>query len=132
MTNVALILIAALAVNTSGFTYNDTRGMQGNSDSHAEKIKAEIQKRGIGEKSRVKVKLRNNAGEVKGYINRIDETSFQVTDRNSGKVTSINYGDVNKVRGSGLSTAAKIAIAAGIGVGILVVIALGSIAASGE
>src|SRR5438874_11694167 len=91
MTNVALILIAALAVNTSGFTYNDTRGMQGNSDSHAEKIKAEIQKRGIGEKSRLKVKLRDNAGEVKGYINRIDETSFQVTDRNSGRVTSIDY-----------------------------------------
>src|SRR5438270_10203788 len=128
MTNIALILIAALAVNTCGFTYN-TRGMQGNNDSHAEKIKAEIHKRGIGEKSPVKVKLQDNADEVKGYISRIDETSFQVTDRKSGRVTSINYADVNKVRGSGLSTAAKIAIAAGIAVGILVAITLGSIAA---
>jgi hypothetical protein len=39
---------------------------------HATKVKASVQKRGIGEKSRVKVKLRNKE-EIKGYINKIED-----------------------------------------------------------
>ena len=80
-----------------------------------------MQRRGISEKSCVKVKLRNNGAEVKGYISHIDETSFQVTDQKSGQVTTINYADVQKVKGRGLSTGAKIGIASAIVGGVLVV-----------
>ena len=132
MKNISLILITVLALNVSGFADNArlqiANDVQATSNRHADKIKAEIQKRGIGEKSRVKVKLRDNGGEVKGYISRIDDTSFQVTDRKSGHVTSINYADVDKVRGSGLSTGAKIAIAAGVAAGVLILATILAIA----
>ena len=88
--------------------------------SQSAKVKAEVQRRGIGEKSRVKVRLRNKK-EVKGYISKIEDASFEVTGKNTGRATTIPYADVEKVTGSGLSKGAKI--------GIIVVVALGVVAA---
>jgi hypothetical protein len=65
--------------------------------SQVAKIKNEVQKRGIGEKSKVKVTLRDRT-EVKGYISQIDADSFQVTDKNSEQSTTISYQDAMKVR----------------------------------
>jgi hypothetical protein len=93
--------------------------------SQSAKVKAEVQKRGIGEKSRVKVKLRNKA-EVKGYISKIEDTSFEVTDKNTRLATMIPYADVEKVHGPGLSKGAKIGIIVGAAVVVVaVVIAVG-------
>jgi len=95
------------------------------------KFKSEVQKRGTGEQARVKVTLRDQT-EVKGYISQIGAESFQVTDNKSGRATTIAYQEVRKLRKPGLSTGAKIAIAAGVGVGIAVGASLASLAASGE
>jgi len=93
--------------------------------SQSSKVKAEVQKRGIGEKSRVKVKLRTKA-EVKGYISKIEDASFEVTDKNTRLATVIPYADVEKVHGAGLSKGAKIGIIAGAAVGVVAaVIAIG-------
>jgi hypothetical protein len=73
------------------------------------KVRAAVQKRGIGEKSRVRVELVNGA-ELKGYISRIEEASFAVTDKKTGQSTTIPYADVRRIRGGGLSKGAKIAI----------------------
>jgi hypothetical protein len=97
----------------------------------AAKAKSEVQKRGVGERSRVRVTLQNQS-EVKGYISQIDADTFQVTDRKTGEVRTIAYQDVSRIRGTGMSTGAKIAIGAGVAVGIIVAVALGSLAASGE
>src|SRR5882672_4647349 len=78
-------------------------------EQQASKAKAEVQRRGSGEKSRVKVSLRNKS-EVKGYISHIDADSFQVTDKKNGQVTTVAYTDVDQVHGPGLSKGAKIAI----------------------
>jgi hypothetical protein len=86
----------------------------------AAKAKSEVQKRGASERSRVKVTLQDKS-EVKGYVSQIDADTFQVTDRKSGHVTTIAYQDVTRIRGSGMSSGAKIAIAVGIGVGVIVV-----------
>ena len=79
-------------------------------------IKVDVQKRGTGEKSRVRVILRSGT-ELKGYISKIDDKSFDVTDR-SGKVTIISYTDASKVRGPGLSKGAKIGIVVGVGLAV--------------
>ena len=85
----------------------------------------EVQKRGIGAKSRVKVRLRNKA-EVKGYISKIEDASLDVTDENTGRATTIPYADVEKVQGSGLSKGAKIGVIVGAAVvTVAVVIAVG-------
>ena len=89
----------------------------------AAKAKNEVQKRGTGERSKVKVTLRDRT-EVKGYISQIDADSFQVTDKESSRVTTIAYDDALKVRKNGLSTSAKIAIGAGAVGGAMIVLGL--------
>jgi hypothetical protein len=85
----------------------------------ASKAKGEVQKRGAGERSRVRVTLRNQS-EVKGYISQIDTDTFQVTGKKSGRVTTIAYQDVTRVRRGELSTVAKIAITAGVVAGAMI------------
>lgn len=89
-------------------------------DKPAAKAKGEVQKRGAGERSRVRVTLRNTS-EVKGYISQIEAGTFQVTDKKRGQVSTVAYQDVTRIRGGGMSPGAKIAIAAGIGVAVIVV-----------
>jgi len=83
------------------------------------KVKSEVQERGTGERSRVRVTLRNKT-EVKGYISQIDADSFQVTDKKSGQITTISYEDAMKIRRNGMSTVAKIAIGAGVVAGAMI------------
>lgn len=87
-----------------------------------EKIKAKIAKLGTGEKARAQVKLRNGQ-KMKGYVSSAGQDDFVVTDRKSGTTTTVAYTDVVEVRKPGLSKGAKIAIAVGIGVGVLAVLA---------
>jgi len=121
MKHFTLLLVAVLVFNSVAVP----QATQTQGASQAAKVKTEVQKRGIGEKSRVKVRLRNKA-EVKGYISKIEDTSFDVTDKNTGRATTIPYADVEKVQGSGLSKGAKIGIIVGAAVVIVaVVIAVG-------
>jgi hypothetical protein len=85
-----------------------------------EKVKEQVRKRGPGEKSRVKVTLVKGS-EVKGYISKVDEDSFAVTDQASGQTTTVSYAEVQKIQGPSLSKGAKIGIAAAVVVGALVV-----------
>jgi len=89
----------------------------------ASKAKREVEKRGAGERSRVRVTLRNQ-DEVKGYISQIGSDSFQVTDKKSRRATTVAYQDVTRVRGGGLSSGEKIAIVTGIGVAVIVIFAV--------
>ncbi len=127
MRNIALVLITALALNGSTLAFPaDTPSEstpQTKEERQVAKTKAEVQKRGVGERSRVRVSLRNGT-ELKGYISKIDETSFQVGNSKKGTVTTFTYTEVERVRGLGLSTGAKIAIGAGIGAGALALVAI--------
>ena len=116
MKHLTLLLVVVLAFNSEAVT-QATPGAA----SQATKIKTGVQRRGVGEKSRVKVKLRNKA-EVKGYISRVEDASFDVTDKSTGQATSIPYADVEKIQGAGLSKGAKIGIVVGVAVAIVVVI----------
>jgi hypothetical protein len=100
-------------------------------EGQAARIKLEVQKRGAGENSRVRVTLKDDA-EVKGYISRIDADTFQVTDKKTGSATTLEYREVLKVRGGGMSKGAKIALVAAGGLGAAIAISLGRLAASGE
>ena len=116
-----LFLVAVLVLNSVAAPQTT----QTQETSQAAKVKAEVRRRGIGEKSRVKVRLRNKK-EVKGYISKIEDASFEVTGKNTGRATTIPYADVEKVQGSGLSKGAKIGIIVGAAVVIVVaVIAVG-------
>ncbi|SRR5947208_2228785 len=116
MKHFTLLLVAVLMFNSVAVA----QATQAQEASQS-KIKAEVQRRGIGEKSRVKVRLRNKT-QVKGYISKIEDASFDVTDKNTGQATTIPYADVEKVQGSGLSKGAKIGIIAGVAVVTFVVV----------
>jgi hypothetical protein len=79
------------------------------------KVKADIAKRGVGEKAKVRIKLQNKT-ELKGYISQVGEDSFALTDSKTGQKTTVAYLDIQDVKGAGLSKGAKIAIWVGIGV----------------
>jgi hypothetical protein len=105
-----------------------TAQVQTQETPQAAKIKAKVQKRGIGKKSLVRAKLVNGT-DVKGYISKIEETSFTVTDKRSGQTTTIPYADVQKIRGPGWSKTDTIvvsAVAAGVLVLVLIPFCLGT------
>jgi len=85
----------------------------------AAKIKAQVAKRGVGEKVRVRVKFRDGH-ELKCNITRIEEDSFEMqTDPEKldplppkERLITISYADVVKVRGA-RSRAAKIGVDVG-------------------
>ena len=128
MKNVSLLLATLLVCNSvvfagqAGPTSGPTQ-IQTQETPQAAKVKAEVRKRGIGEKSRVKAKLVNEA-EVKGYISKIKEASFAVTDKKTGQTTTMLYADVQKIQGPGLSKGGKIVIVVGVGA-FIVLVALG-------
>ena len=121
---VALVLVIALGSNSMALLAGQaTVATNQTPDSkNAVKIKAEVQKRGIGKQARVKVTLRNET-DVKGYVSQIDDDSFQVTNPKTQGVTTVAYADVKKVRGPGLSTMASVAIGISVIAGALILIA---------
>jgi hypothetical protein len=65
-----------------------------------------------------------NGTEVKGYISKIEESSFTVTDKKTDQTTTVPYADVQRIGGPGLSRGGKIALVA-VGVGVVVLVAIG-------
>jgi hypothetical protein len=82
-------------------------------------IKAEVARRGVGKKARVRVKLRSKL-DLKGCITQIEPESFQVQIDPDGvepldakdRLITVSYADVEKVRGPRSRVAS---IGAGIG-----------------
>lgn len=86
---------------------------------YAQKVKAAISEVGVGQMTRVSLKLRDKT-KLAGYISEIGDTSFVVADLKSAETTIVAYPDVVQVKGNNLSTGAKIAIAAAIIAGIAI------------
>jgi hypothetical protein len=101
-----------------------------NEAAKSQKVKHEVEKRGVGQGSRAKVKLRDGS-EVKGYISKISDTSFEITDK-AGNPVNIPYSDIAKVKNPGLSRTAKIAIVAGVGAAVVVIAYAAAVARLGN
>lgn len=128
MRTVCVLLAILLVYNSAVFggqaaPASGTTQVQAQETPQAAKIKAKVQKRGTGERSQVKARLVNGP-EVKGYVSKIEESSFAVTDKKTGQITTIPYADVEKIRGPGLSKGAKVALVV-VGVAVVVLVAIG-------
>jgi hypothetical protein len=115
MRTLSLLLIASLAFSSAVFADQSAATPQ------IAKVKAQVQKRGVGEKSKVRVTLASGTM-VKGYIGKIEESSFDVNDSKTGKVTTVSYTDVQKIQGPGLSKVAKVGIVVAVGVAIVALV----------
>ncbi len=100
----SIVLIGLLA-----FSANTSLIFGQNKTADAEKIKADVMKRGTNEKKSVRVKMLNGT-KLKGYISQIGEDSFTLTDSKTKQPTVIAYRDAAKVEGRGLAGGAKIGI----------------------
>lgn len=84
-----------------------------------EKVKAAIAQLGPGQSSIVNIKLRDKT-KLSGYVSKIKDNSFVVTDLKSSETTTVAYPDVVQVKGNNLSTRTKIIITAAIIAGVAI------------
>ncbi len=116
------LIIAGLLVYTTLFAEPRSAGMKAEKQARfTEKVKAGVAKLGIGEDTRVVVKLRDKT-RVSGYISDVRDDSFEVTSLRTSEPVVVAYADVAQVRGQNLTKGQKIAIGVGVAVVIVVVI----------
>ena len=114
---VAALLLHAADVLTPPALARATQGEQ-----KAAKVKAEVARRGTGEKARVVVKLQDGS-KLKGYVSQAGNDSFKLTDSRSGQTRTLSYSDVAQVRKpGGLPLGAKLGIGVGALVGVLALV----------
>ena len=122
MKQLALILAFTLAFQDNAFAFPPSDAAQ--ASPQVNKVKTEIQKYATAKKKQVKVTVRNG-NQLKGYISRSDDLSFDLTEK-SGRVSKLRYADPAEVHGAGLNRGAKIASVVGCAVAVVaVVLAIG-------
>ena len=100
----AMMLSTILLLTAFGFQH---AGAQVTSNLQAtEKIRAKVQKMGVGSNARVEVKLRDNT-KVKGYVSDADQDSFTVIDSKTGSSKTVSYADTSSVKKAGGGVSAK-------------------------
>ena len=116
----SVVLLGLMLLSTNLYSIN---AQTNNSDNvaNAEKIKANVTKRGTGEKARVNVKMLDGT-KVKGFINQAGDDSFTLTDSKTKQTKTLAYSDVAQVKEAGLSKGAKILIGVGVGAAISLVV----------
>jgi hypothetical protein len=87
----------------------------------AEKVKVGVSKLGVGQDTRVEVRLRDKTS-VSGYISRIEAESFVVANTRTGETSTVAYTEVTRLKGHNLSTGAKIGIGIAIGFAVTALI----------
>src|ERR1700720_4985341 len=104
-----LAMLLAISGTSSGLEVpgsSENPSVQTAEQKKAAQVKAEVARLGVGEKSRVRVKLRNKL-EFKGHITQIEEDRFQLqidadwldADTSKDRLVEIHYADVAKIRG---------------------------------
>ncbi len=118
-----LSLVVVVAVFHAGFCVQtaSARSKAEKQARFAEKVKAGVEKLGVGEETYVRVKLRDKT-KLTGYISEAREESFVVTNLKTSEATTVAYADVKKVKGHNLHTGVKIAIGVGVALAILFII----------
>ena len=119
--NLSLFLAGSLLLSLFAAPAALARTKEEKAAALAAKVKAGVAKLGAGVDAKISVKLRNKT-KLKGHVSRIEEEAFFITDAKTGAETRVAYGDVTQAKGNNLSTGAIIAIAAGVAVGVTLLI----------
>jgi hypothetical protein len=112
---VALLLMQVSSKATFGATQAEEEA------ARILKVKADVARRGVGKKAKVKIKLQDKT-EVTGYVYKTGDSNFIVTDAETDAKTTIAYSEVKQIKGKGLSLVAKIGIAVAIAAGVIVTV----------
>jgi hypothetical protein len=92
-----LVIVPIAAASPRAFRKQHSTQSRQQRRAQTAKIKAQIQKRGTGEKARVKLTLYDKT-KLQGYITKIGPDSFAFAVRKSRQVRIISYSEVKRVR----------------------------------
>lgn len=115
------LIFVGLVLNLFFFHTTVTAGTK--EEKFAVKVKAGIEKIGVGKESRVKVKLKDGS-KIEGYVSKIADDSFTVVNEKNNAVIEIQYSKARQIKGNNLSTGAAIAIGVGLAVLLGIIVAL--------
>ncbi len=87
----------------------------------AEKVKAGVERLGVGEDTRVAVRLHDKM-KLTGYVSDAGEDSFVVTDLKTGKATTVAYADVAQIKGNNLNSSDRLLLGVLIGAAIVLIV----------
>lgn len=90
--------------------------------ARAAKMRAELQKLGTGKDARIEVKLADGT-KLKGYVSEVWDGSFVIVSDSTNAPVEVPYPQAKKVKGHNLSTGVKIAIAAGLVLLVILILA---------
>ena len=98
----ATVLAGIILVTAFGFQH--VLAQTANDAQASEKMRAKVQKIGVGSNARVEVKLRDNS-QLKGYISAAEQDSFTIIDNKTGSTRTVSYADASAVKkaSSGIS-----------------------------
>lgn len=114
--------MAALVLHAADVTPSPTLARTDQSEQKAAKVKADVARRGTGEKARVVVRLLDGS-KLKGHVSQAGNDSFTLTDSGSGQTRTLSYSEVAQVKKpGGLPLGAKIGIGMGALVGVLALV----------
>ena len=116
------VLVSALCLLFIGALSVAAKSKEEKAAVLAAKVKTEIAKLGTGPDARIEVKLRDKT-KLKGYVSKVGEDSFVITDVKTGAETNVPYPAVTKATGANMSTGAKIVIGVLAGLGVVLIIA---------
>jgi hypothetical protein len=119
----SLVVIAVLFQLASTMSVSPNTLDENKDGRRAEKVKAGIAKLGVGEAARVKVKLQDGTT-LNGYVSEVGNQNFIVVDTKTGAAVTVAYPQVKQVKGSNLSTGARIAIGVAIIAAIITIVVL--------
>lgn len=117
------LILVFLLINISGGLIAYGKQNQESQRNQAQKVQEDVRRIGTGEKAHIEVRLKDKT-KLMGYVREAGENSFVVVDSKTGAASTVQYQDVEKIKGKGLSTGAKVALGLGIGVGALVILVL--------
>lgn len=112
------LIFISLLISSVGLRTAQAGSKEEKEARHAEKVKTNVAKLGVGESAVVEVTLRDKS-KVKGYISRADSEAFTVANPKTSDATTIVYPNVKSIKGKNLSTGAKIAIGVGIAAAVI-------------
>ncbi len=115
------ILVSALFLSFIGASSVTAKSKVGKAAEFAAKVKREIAKLGTGQDAQISVKLRDKT-KVSGYVSKIGEDSFFVTEAKTGAETEVPYPNLTQVKGNNLHKGVVIAIALGIAIAVALLI----------
>jgi hypothetical protein len=97
------LILAVLLIYTVSAEPVFAQSAAGQQARLAEQVKQNIQRLGVGQEARVRVKLHDRTVLV-GYVSQVEADSFTLIDLRIGAPTTVPYAQVRQISGGNLST----------------------------